>query len=137
MKSSAIAQPPDRQIARSLCGGRRRFSRRRGTLVVALFVRACDHRSRFQVLLDQIFTAATRTLFRNRSVGRREFALGVISAPVECVALARALLNQFAVLAFRAFHTDEVLLHVLAFGISAASGKFAEASVADHHVAPA
>ena len=68
---------------------------------------------------------------------RSKLALRIISAPIECISLARALLHQFAVFAVRALHADEVLLHILALGISAARREFAEPSMADHHIAPA
>src|SRR5258708_20120168 len=71
----------------------RSFRRRRCPFEIALFIRACDHRSSFQVLFDQILTAAAWTFLRNRLVRRGELALGVIPAPIKCVALACALLD--------------------------------------------
>src|SRR5271155_5012293 len=115
--------------------GRRQFGGR--PLVVALLIRTRDHRSILQEFLHQIFAAATRALFGNRPVRRSELALGIISAPVERVAFAGALLHQIALFALRTLYPNIVLLHVLAFGISAASRKLAEAFMPDHHIPPA
>src|ERR1700757_285839 len=71
-------------------------------LVIAFFVWTRDYRAGFEILLDQEFTSARRAFLGNRFVGGRELALRIIRAPVECVALARLLLDQFAVLAQRA-----------------------------------
>jgi hypothetical protein len=49
---------------------------RRGPLVVAFFIGAGDHRAGFQILFDQIFAAATGTLFRNRLVAEVNLHLG-------------------------------------------------------------
>src|SRR5271166_4836934 len=99
----------------SICSGagRRGLCGRCRTLVLALFVRAGDYWSGLQVFLDQIFTAAARALFGNRSVRRGEFALRIISAAVERVAFTRAFLHEFAIFALRTLHADKVLLHVL------------------------
>src|SRR5262249_19316197 len=71
-------------------------------------------------------------------VGGRKFALRVIRASIERVALAAgSLLNDLAVFAQRAFHADEVFLHVLAIGVSAATDELAIATMTKHHVAPA
>src|SRR6266403_3463950 len=114
-----------------------RLRRRRRTLVIALLIRTRDHWTGFEVLLHQEFVAAARALLGNRLVGRREFALRVIRATVECIAFAGALLNQFPVLAKRAFHSDEVLLYELAFRIARTGGEFAVAPVSNHQVASA
>src|SRR5215472_13777047 len=113
--------------------------RRRGrrSLVVAFLVRARDHRAGFQVLLHQELMSAARTFLRDRLVGRSEFALRIIRAAVERVALARLLLDQLAVFTQRAFHADEVLLHEFAIGISGARREFAVTSMADHQIASA
>src|SRR5580704_14174068 len=116
--------------------GRRSHLRRR-PFVVAFFVRARDHRSSLQEFLHQILAAATRALFRNRLVSRSELALRIISAPVERIPLAGALLHQVSLFALRTLHADKILLHVLAFGISAARRELAIPSVADHHIASA
>src|ERR1700683_5086061 len=97
-----------------------RHQLRRGTLVVALFVRACDYRAVFQEFLHQILAAAACAFLGNRPMRRSELALGIISAAVERIPLARAFLNQIALFALGALHANIVLLHVLAFGISAA-----------------
>ena len=78
--------------------------------------------------------AAARTLLRERLVRRSELAFGVIGTPVERVALARAFLYQIAIRAERTLYADEILLHVLALGITTARGEFSIAPVADHHV---
>src|ERR1700757_4785218 len=64
-------------------------------LVIAFFVWTRDYRAGFEILLDQEFTSARRAFLGNRLVGGRELTLRVIRAPVECVALARLLLDQF------------------------------------------
>src|SRR5579864_8251612 len=105
-----------------------------GAFVLTLFVGTGDDGSGFQSLLDEVLTAAGRTLLRNRLVGGGELALGVVGAAVESVALAGALLHQFAGFAQRALHADKVLLHILALGVAAAGGEFAVAAVAEHHI---
>src|SRR5258707_8957098 len=121
----------------NLCRSRGGFFRWRGPLIIALFVRAGNYGAGLQVLQNQIFAAATCTLLRNRPVRRGEFALGIIPASIKCIALARPLLDEFAILALGTLHADKVLLHVLAFRIPAASRELAVPSVADHHIAPA
>src|SRR3954471_6279646 len=103
-------------------------------LVLALFIRTSNHRPRLQILLDQKCVAATRALLRNRFMSRSKFALRIITAAIKRVPLARALLNQFAVRAQRAFHAHEILFHVLALGIPAARSELAVTSMPDHHV---
>src|SRR5450432_4252318 len=122
------------QLLNFLSGGGGRFRRWRRPLEVTFLVGARDHRARLQILFDQIFAAATRALFSDRLVRRSKFALRIISAAVERVALARTLLDQVTVFAIRALHANVILLDVLAFGISAARGELAEAAVANHHV---
>ncbi len=75
------------------------------------------------------------TLFGNWLRRRGELALRVISAAVKSVALARALFDEFAFLAFRALHADEVLLHIFAVGISAARSELAVTAVPQDQVA--
>src|SRR5271166_3872611 len=109
----------------------------RGAFIVELFVRAGDHWPGFQIFLDQVFAATARALFRDRLACRGELALRIIRAAIERVALARALLDEVAVFALRTLHADEVLLDVLALGISAARGELAETAMTDHHIASA
>ena len=78
---------------------------------------------------------AVGTLFGNRLGRRRELALWIISAAVERVALASPLFDEFAIFAIRALHANEVLLHILAFGISTARRELAKAAVTKDHVA--
>src|SRR5437763_5706903 len=106
-------------------------------LVIAFFVRARDHRAGLQILFHQVLTAAARAFFRNWLVRGSELALRIIATSVKGVALTRALFDQLSVLALGALHADEVLLHVLAVGISATGGELARAPMADHHVASA
>src|SRR5579859_3246086 len=115
----------------------RRFRSRRRALVVAFLVGTGDDRARLQVLFDQIFAAAARTLFRDRLVRRSELALGIISAAIERVALARTLFDQVAFFAVGTLHANVVLLDVFAVGIATAGGELAVAAMADHHVATA
>src|SRR5579884_1447606 len=122
---------------RSSVSARRRRSILVRPLVIALLIRTCDHRTGLQIFLDQMRIPALGALLRNRLVRRSELALRIIAAPVEGIAFARALLDQFAVLAKRALHADEVLLHVFAVRIPAARGELAVAAMADHHIAPA
>src|SRR5437870_12711913 len=82
-------------------------------LVIAFLVWTRDYRAGFEVLFDQEFTSARRAFLGNRLVGGRELALWIIRAPVECVALARLLLDQFVVLSRRAIHAVKVLLPLL------------------------
>src|ERR1044071_2939058 len=90
------------------------------------------------MLSQQVRAATLRARFRHRLVGRRELAVGIIRAAIEGVAAAaRFLFHQFAIRAQRALYADEILLDVLALRITAAGNKFAVASVAQHHVAPA
>src|SRR5260370_6481445 len=79
--------------------------------------------------------AAIRTRLGDGLRRRSEFALWIISAAVKSIAFARALFAEFAFLAFGALHTDKVLLHILAFGISAARSELAEAAVPQDQVA--
>src|SRR5690349_24802000 len=108
-----------------------------GAFVLALFVGTGDDGSGFQSLLDEVLAAAGRALLRDGLVGGSELALGVVGAAVESVALAGALLHQFAGFAQRALHADKVLLHILALGVPGAGGEFAVAAVPEHHVPPA
>src|SRR6202051_5382455 len=78
---------------------------------------------------------AVGTLFGNRLGRRRELAFWIISAAVERVALASPLFDEFSIIAIRALHANEVLLHILAFGISTARRELAKAAVAEDHVA--
>src|SRR5581483_4013772 len=115
----------------SACGGGD-FER---ALVFALFIGTGNYRAGFQCFLYQIFAATVRTLFCDRLVGRGELALGIVRATVESVALtAGTLLHNFPVLTLRTFHADEVLLHVLAFGVAAARCELAVPAMAQHHV---
>src|SRR5579884_1342856 len=84
------------------------------------------HRSRFGLA----FVIARRALLGERLVGRRELAFWIIGAAVEDVAPPPGLLfDQLAVFALRTFHPDEVLLYVLALGVSAAGGELAVAAM--------
>src|SRR5579863_1514544 len=103
---------------------------RRRPFVVAFFIWAGDYRAGFQILFHQILAATTRTLLGYGFMRRRELAVRISSASIERVSLARALLDQIPFLALRTLHADEVLLHVLALGISAASRKLAVTPVA-------
>src|SRR6185312_9799875 len=103
-------------------------------LILALFIRTRDHRPRLQIFLNQKFMTAARTLLGDRLVRRSELALGVIAAPIKRVSLARPFLNQFSVFASRTFHTDEILLHIFAFRISAAGSELPIAPMPDHHI---
>src|SRR5579863_9431091 len=107
------------------CGFRIRWRRRRGPFVVAFLVGACDDRAGLQILFDQVLAAAARALLGNGLVGRSEFALRIISATVEGIALAGALFDQVPFFTLGAFHANVILLHVLALGISAASRELA------------
>src|SRR5439155_392808 len=101
----------------------------------------CPRRWRFW-LLHRRFAAKTRPLtscaprafFRDRPIRGCKFALRIIRAPVERIALARPLLDQLAIFALRTLYTDKILLHVLALRISAARGELAEAPVPDHQI---
>src|SRR5207249_11221862 len=75
-----------------------------------------------------------RTFFSNRPICGCKFALRIIRASVERIALACTLLDQFTILALRTLHTDKILLHVLALRVSAARGELAEAPVPDHQI---
>jgi hypothetical protein len=114
-----------------VCPGRSKL------FVIALFVGAGDHRAGFRFFPTRYSLPHVGHFSGDRLVRRSEFALRIISASVESIALARPLLDQIAVFALRTLHADEVLLHVLAFGISAARRELAETPVPDHHVAPA
>src|SRR5579859_6338079 len=98
----------------------RRFRSRRRALVVAFLVGTGDDRAGFQVLFDQIFAAAARTLFRDRLVCRSELALGIIPAAIKRVALARAFFDKVAFFTLRTLHANVILLDVFAVGIAAA-----------------
>ncbi len=78
---------------------------------------------------------ACRTLLGNRFIRRSKFAIWIIPAAIERVALARTFFHQFPVRAQRAFHANKILLDVLAFRISAARRELAKTSVANHHIA--
>src|SRR5579864_5013033 len=106
-------------------------------LVIALLVRAGDHWAGLQILFHQILTAATRAFFWNWLVRRSELALRIIAASIERVALPRPLFYQLSVFALGALYADEVLLHVLALGISTASSELAVPPMANHHIASA
>src|SRR5437762_2893596 len=106
-------------------------------LEVAFFVRASNHRSSLQKLFDQEFAAASWTFFCDWLIGRREFALGIVAAAIKRVSFAGLFLDQIAFFAQRTLHANEILLHVLAVGISAARSEFAVAAVADHQITPA
>src|SRR4029077_1178568 len=113
---------------------RRRFRR---PFEVALLIRTCDYWASFQHFLHQILATATRARFGYRLTGGGELALGIICAAVECVSFARLLFNQVAFLTERALHSNEILLHIFAVGITAAGRKLPKAPVPDHHVASA
>src|SRR5581483_9697046 len=98
-------------------------------------IRADDKRAGLQCLLQQVRTAAFRTRFADGLVSGGEVALGIVRAAVENVsAAARLLLHQFALLALRALHSEEVLLHVLALRIPGAGDKLPVAPVTQPHV---
>src|SRR5689334_7551741 len=81
---------------------------------------------------------ALGTFLWYRFVGCCELALRITRASVERVpATARTLLDQLAFLALRTLHPDEVLLHVLAIGISRARDELAIATMPQQHVASA
>src|SRR6266446_5673236 len=104
-------------------------------LIITLFIRTRDHRPILANALDQKFVPAVRTLLWNWLGRRSELALRITRASIKRVALSRPLLDQFAFSAERTLHADEVLLHILALGISAARGELAETAVTDDHVA--
>src|ERR1017187_1362070 len=79
--------------------------------------------------------SAIGALFRDGLRRRGEFAFRIISAAIKSVALARTLLDEFALFAFGALHADEVLLHILALGISAARSELAVTAVPQDQVA--
>ena len=79
-----------------------------------------------------MFVTAFRALFRKRLVCRSELALRIIAAAIECVALASFLFDQLSIFAQRTFHTDKVLLYVLAIRISAARSEFPVAPMTNH-----
>src|SRR5262249_39291599 len=58
-------------------------------------------------------------------------------ASVERLALLRTALDDVAFAAFGALHADQLLLHVLALGVVAAGGEFAEAAELHHQVVAA
>src|SRR5260370_2552253 len=64
-----------------------------------------------------------------------EFALGIRRAAVEDVAAPVFLFHHVAFFAIRALHPNQVLLDVLAIGISAARCELAEAAVTQNHIA--
>src|SRR5579884_321785 len=104
----------------------------------SLVIGTNEERSRFEILLEQVRTTALWTLLGNRLVRGSEVALRIIRTAIEDVAATpRFLLDQLAVFALRTLHADEVLLHVLAFRISAAGDELAIASVTQHHIASA
>src|ERR1700687_846634 len=90
---------PLRRVRRSGCARRGFRLRRRGAFVIAFLVGARDDRSCLQILLAQVFAAATRTLLCNWLVRGSELAVRISSATVKRVALASTLLDQFAFLA--------------------------------------
>src|SRR5580704_9493337 len=104
-------------------------------IVIAFLIRAGDHRSIFPNSLNQILMSAIRTLLRHRFRRRSEFAFRIISAPVKSITLACPFFNEFAVFAERALHSDEVLLHILAFRISAARSELTETPMPQNQVA--
>src|SRR5271165_2586566 len=107
-----------------------------GFLRLGAFVVGTDQEgTRLQVFLQQIGTAALRTGFCNRFVSRREPALRVIGAAVEEVAAARFFLGEVSGLAFRALHADIVLLHPLAFRITAAGDELSVTAMPQQQVA--
>src|SRR5581483_4432403 len=106
-------------------------------LVVTLLVRASNHWAGLQIFLDQMRISALRAFLRDRLVGRSEFALRIIAAAVKRVALSRAFFDKLAVFAQRAFHANEILLHVFAIGISAARSELTVTSMSDHEIASA
>jgi hypothetical protein len=103
-------------------------------LEIALFVRTRDHWACLQELLHQIFMATRRALFRDRLMGGGELARGIISTAVESISFPGPFLDQVALMAERTLYSDEVLLYVLTFRISAAGSELAVAAVANHHV---
>ena len=107
---------------------------RHRSFVLTLFIWTRNYRTCLQEFLHQIFVAATGALFRNWLVGGGELAIWIISTAIESISLSSPLFDQVTLFAERTLHSDEVLLHVLAFRISAASGEFAVAAVADHHI---
>src|SRR5581483_3324253 len=80
---------------------------------------------------------ASRTLLRDRLVRRREIAFRIARAAVEIIAAARFLFDDFAFLALRTLHANEVLLDPLALRISRAGNEFAVAAMAQHQAASA
>src|SRR5208283_2676637 len=104
-------------------------------LVIAFLIRTCNYRPILANPLDQVLMPAIRTLLGNGLRRGGELALRVISASVKSVALARAFFDQFAFFALRTLYADEVLLHVLAFRISAARSELAVTAVPQDEVA--
>ena len=123
------------QLDRSFRTSRCRYRPRIFPLVLALLIRARNHRPSLQELLDQIGIPARRALLRNRLMRRRKLAFRITSATIKCIALARPLLDNFSVLAQWALHANKILLDVLAFRVSATGCKFPIPSVAQNHVA--
>src|SRR5579863_6970070 len=106
---------------------RRRFFLRR------LLVRALQIHARLERLLHQVRATAFRTLLGNRLRVRREIALGIIRAAPEDVSAPRLALGQVALAALRALHSfNQVLLHILAFGITRARHELAIRALPQH-----
>src|ERR1700676_1430890 len=82
------------------------------TLIIAFLIRAGDYSPIFAQPLHQIFMSAIWTLFGNGLCCRRELAFRIVSATVKRIAFASPLFDELSVFAFRALHTDEVLLHI-------------------------
>src|SRR5271154_252592 len=106
-----------------------------GALVIALFIRARYHHSIFADSFHQVFVSAVGTLLRNRLCSRGELALRIIPAPVKRIAFACALFDELAFFAFRTLHADKILLHIFAFGISAARSELAVAAMSQDQIA--
>src|SRR5579872_7630805 len=79
-----------------------------GALVVAFLIRAGDDGTGFQRLFHQVLAAALGALLGEGLAGGGELALGIVGTAVEGVALAGALLHQFAGLAQGALHANKV-----------------------------
>src|SRR5262249_28018455 len=86
----------------------------------------------------QVRMAALGAFGGNGAIPGYEIAVGVADTAVESLAAAGAALGQLASAAFLwAGNTDGLLLDVLALGVIAARGEFAEAAVLDDHVVAA
>src|SRR5882762_6115452 len=104
----------------ALCRRARSHRPRILPFVLALLIRTGNHGTSLKELLNEIRTPAIRALLGKWLMCGSELAFRIISAPIKRVSLARPLLDNFAILAQRTLHPNEVLLDVLALRIAAA-----------------